>query len=176
VRIRKYGAVGGIEENLPLIKRVLGDELDKASEDIVVRKVAEAIVKKVEPRDYEGEARAIHDWVKKHIRFTRDPLGVELVKTPRRLLMDYAAERKAGRPGLILCDCDESSLLLAALLRSIGHNAMIVLVDASPLSTSLSHAIVKGEVSPGRWTWMETVKDMPMGWVPNHTREVKIGS
>jgi len=171
MRVRKYGLQGGIEDNLPFIKEVLKRNLENGSEDIVVRKVAESIVRRVPARDKLGEITAIHNWVKNHIRYTGDPYGAELIKSPRRLLMDYAEARQLGQLPVILADCDESSLLAASLLRSIGHAARVVLVDTNPFSHEISHAIAQVN-HLGKWIWLETTKDKALNWVPNHTREV----
>ena len=175
--IKKYGLAGTVEQNLPFVIAVLRKNLDEGIGDIVVRKVAENIIRKVKARDRLGEIKAIHDWVKNHVRYTADPYGIELIKSPRRLLMDYAEARKLRptEPATVLCDCDESSLLAASLLGSVGHDVRIVLMDANPLSREISHAIAQVYASPRGWLFLETTKQRELGWSPSHTREVQIG-
>ncbi len=80
-----------------------------------VREAAEKIIIRRAARDWKAEARAIEAWVQNHIRYTRDGLLVETLKSPQRMLRDIASQ------GLTLADCDDASILTAALLLSIGH-------------------------------------------------------
>jgi len=114
VLVTKYDRVGSVEENLSFIMGILRRNLENGTADIAVRAVAEQIVRKVEARNYLGEIRAIHNWAKGHIRYTGDPYGAELIKSPRRMLIEYAKNKT------ILADCDESSLLAASLLPLSG--------------------------------------------------------
>lgn len=80
-----------------------------------VRMAAEDAVRGVTPRNYRAEARAVERWVRDHIRYTRDGLRVETLKTPLRMLNEIR------RYGKTCADCDDSSILTAALLLAIGH-------------------------------------------------------
>ncbi len=74
-----------------------------------IRTLAEKITSGIQSGDYNSEALAICDWVFKHIRYQKDPIGAEFVRSPSETL-------KAG------CgDCDDMSVLIASLLMSIGH-------------------------------------------------------
>lgn len=59
--------------------------------------------------DVLGEIKACFEFSRDAIRYTRDPVGTELLQTPARIL-----RVRAG-------DCDDKSTLLAALLLAIGH-------------------------------------------------------
>jgi transglutaminase-like putative cysteine protease len=78
-----------------------------------VRETAIRILKAahVAPRDYLGEIRALFQFVRDQVRYTRDVAGVETLQSPR-----YTLKALVG-------DCDDKSVLLAALLRSVGHPA-----------------------------------------------------
>ena len=56
-----------------------------------------------------GQVRCIQLWVQQNIRYIRDPTTAELVQTPQKTLQWTAG------------DCDDQSVLVAALLSSIGH-------------------------------------------------------
>ena len=172
MRVTKYNRVGSTEENLPFIAEVLRRNLRSGTDDTAVRAVAEQIIKGVGARNYLGEIRAIHDWVKGHIRYTGDPYGAELIRSPRRMLIEYATRRVKGEEPVVLADCDESSLLAASLLRSVGHRARIALMDTMPFSTDISHAIAQIEYPrwSDNWVFLETTQDRELGWTPNHTR------
>lgn len=85
----------------------------QGSKMIDVREAAIGALKtaRVAPRDYVGEIRAVHQFVRDRIRYTRDIVGVETLHTP-----SYTLRAGVG-------DCDDKSTLLAAMLRGIGHPA-----------------------------------------------------
>jgi len=71
-----------------------------------VRALAHDIVRKagVREKDYYGEVLAIHNWIKKNIRYFRDPINQETLSHPEELVFN-------SRGG----DClDEDTLLLAS--------------------------------------------------------------
>jgi hypothetical protein len=80
-----------------------------------VRAAAEEAVRPSAARDWPAEARAIEAWVRAHLRYTRDGLKVETLKTPQRALAEV---RQYGR---YLGDCDDASMLVAAMLLAVGH-------------------------------------------------------
>jgi len=82
--------------------------------DPLVRRTAESIVTGLYGKDYLSEAAAIGYWVsdQRNVRYIRDPVKVELVKDARKVLETRSA------------DCDELSLLLLAMWRSIGIQAV----------------------------------------------------
>lgn len=91
------------------------------SKDVAVRRLAEAIVAGVMPRDRVSEAAALCDWVASHVRYVRDPVGVELLRTPEALLRDGQG------------DCDDLAVLLCSLEGSLGFAVRFV-VGEEPVS------------------------------------------
>lgn len=172
MKVKLYRLKGRVEDNLPIIKGILGEQLHAGVTDVGVREVAESVIRKagIAQRDYLGEIKALTLWVRKKTRYTRDPYGAELFRHPRRLIATYL------KKGTIMVDCDESAGLLASLLGSIGHNTRIVLIDSHPYTKDISHAIAQVEYLPGsgNWLFLETTMDKPIGWSPEHTREVYI--
>lgn len=63
----------------------------------------------VAPKDYAGEVRCLHGWVRDHIRYVRDVRDCETLRTPPEIL-----RIRSG-------DCDDKSILLATLLESVGY-------------------------------------------------------
>lgn len=63
---------------------------------------------------YLDEAKAIADYIKDHVRYVRDPDGIEYLQDP----IDLVAQMEQGTAQ---GDCDDMSLLIATLLLSIGH-------------------------------------------------------
>lgn len=80
-----------------------------------VRQAAEEIVRSLPPRDFDAESRAVEAYVRRHLRFTRDGIRVETVKTPSRMLAEI------DKTGCFVGDCDDASVLSGSLLLSIGH-------------------------------------------------------
>ena len=169
MKVKQYKLQGSIEDNLGVVQGILAKQLHEGVTDVGVRRVAEAIVRKykVAERDYLGEIKAITAWVRSKTRYTRDPYRAELIRHPKRQIAEYF------ETGQIVADCEDSATLLASLLGSLGHNSRVLLIDASPYSKNISHAIAQVEYN-GKWMFVETTKDKPLGWSPNHSREVVV--
>jgi predicted transglutaminase-like cysteine proteinase len=106
----------------------------------------------IQQRDQEGEVVAIHNWVMRHLRYVRDPLGYELITYPETL----AFQSNNG-------DCDDHVILETALLGSLGipsHFIVIALNNAPVYSHVYMAAEVKGYLIP-----LDPIKkDEPAGW------------
>ena len=115
--------------------------------DPLVRATAERIISGIYGKDYLSEAAALGYWVsdQRNIRYTRDPAKVELVKTARMVLLTRQA------------DCDELSVLLAAMLHAIGITEVrFVLVGFAP--GALSHTFVEfQDTRSGAWVALDPV-------------------
>lgn len=134
----------GVIETLTHMKRMVRD----AKRDFFIRRKAEQIVEHVGQKDWVGEARAIHAYVRDRIAYRLDPNDIEMVKTPLKVL-----ETSNG-------DCDDKSVLAAALLESIGHPARLVAVGFIP--GELSHVYVETKIG-NRWFAVETTEPMDFG-------------
>ena len=116
-----------------------------------VRFLAEQIVRGVKPKSYIEEAQAVQEYVRDHIRYTRDIRGTETLSTPEQTI-----QRGLG-------DCDDMSLLTAALLESIGHPARFVAVGRQ--AGNFCHVLVETRIAD-RWYAVETTENVPFGWYP----------
>jgi transglutaminase-like putative cysteine protease len=74
----------------------------------------EDIVRDLPPKDRLSQMAAIYDWFNRHWTYLNDPVEVELVKDPERLLEEIAQKGRA------LGDCDDASTFLYAACRTIG--------------------------------------------------------
>jgi transglutaminase-like putative cysteine protease len=83
-------------------------------EDVEVRLFAEQLVRELWPHDYLSEYAALLNWVRTHIRYVRDPIIIEQVKTPRAVL-----ETGTG-------DCDDLCVVLGTLVGTLGGRARYV--------------------------------------------------
>jgi len=122
------------------------------SPDMEVRRRAIQIVDRLPSKDFEAELRAVWDWVDRRIRFVRDIRGVETLQTPERTL-----EIGAG-------DCDDHSILLAALLENLGFETRFHAMGFAP--GMFSHVLTEARIN-GQWVPLETtVKGAYIGWYP----------
>lgn len=126
--------------------------IQQGSLNPVVRAHAVQLVQGLRQKDYLAEARSVHAWVRDAIRYTRDIAGVETLHTADRILTDRAG------------DCDDKSILIGALLHSIGHPIRLVAVGFGP--RGYSHVYPETFIG-GRWWPMEATEPWGFGKGPN---------
>ncbi len=145
----------GTAETVAIMARLAMGEWGARSERI--RALALAIVQRfgIAGKDYLAEVMAIHRWVQTSIRYTRDPVGQETVQTPEHT----AFVNQAG-------DCDDFSVLEAALLGALGHPTRFITIGYSP--QAFSHVYLEANIR-GRWIPLDPIMaDKPAGWqAPN---------
>jgi transglutaminase-like putative cysteine protease len=129
--------------------------------DLAVRTAAISAVKRagIRPMDYRGELDAIFRFVRDEVRYTRDPVSVEVLQTPVATL-----KRLAG-------DCDDKSVLLAAMIESIGHPSQLAFrVIGTRPGGNYSHVYVVAKLG-GRLIPLDpTPAGAKLGWeYPNPT-------
>lgn len=116
-----------------------------------VRSLAEHLIQGLPEKKYLDQIRAVHDFVRDHIRYVRDINQTETLATPEKTI-----ERGIG-------DCDDKSLLAASLLESLGHETRFVAVGRRP--NDFCHVLT--ETKYGRtWIPVETTENVPLGWYP----------
>lgn len=94
----------------------------RGEKSLVVRTVTEQIVRELFPKDYLSEILAIRNWCTVNLRYTNDPLHVEWIKDPQRLVEEYLAHGRA------VADCDEIAELIACMALQLGRRAELVAV------------------------------------------------
>lgn len=135
--------------------RIMRDLIRTGKKSLPIRLLALDLTARLPQKDFAGEISAIYNFVRDRIRYVRDVLGVETLQTPEKTL-----EFKAG-------DCDDKSVLLAALLGAIGHPTRLVAVGFSP--GRFSHVYVQTKVS-SKWVSLETTQPVALGWSPPNVR------
>jgi hypothetical protein len=125
----------------------------EGARDPVVVQAAHAAVRHVPERDDEATIAAVLTDVRMRQRYTRDPLDVELVKAPRAALEECAASG-----GKFVGDCDDASVLFAAMLGAVGVRTRFVVapVDAARPG-EWSHVYVSAMRSDGRWVAVDPI-------------------
>jgi len=94
----------------------------RGEKSLFVRMMTEDVIRNVQPKDYLGEILAIRYWVTEHVRYTPDPLHVELVRDAQALLEEIK------KNGVVLADCDEIAELTATMCLTIGRVVKYVVV------------------------------------------------
>lgn len=127
--------------------------IDQAKTDAKFQELVYGLTKGLANKDYLGEINRIFDWVKRTVRYTRDPHGVELVQ-------DVWATLHRGRG-----DCDDFTILLGAACEVMGAPCRIVTVSTRPDKEPVH---VYPEVKVGmRWVPLDaTVRGARPGWAP----------
>lgn len=96
-----------------------------------LRERVEGVIRHVRQRDYWSEVLAVYYWVcSPAFRYTRDPLRVELVKTPTRMLHEI------DTVGVAQGDCDDLSTFLVAAIGTIGGESRLATVGFVPTNGS----------------------------------------
>lgn len=142
-------------EGIIVTLRAMRDFARASRRSYHIRLLAEKIVNDadVQEKDWVGQARAIHAFVRDRITYMLDPDGVEMVRSPEKTL-----ERLSG-------DCDDKATLVAALLLSIGHPVRLAAVGGTP--GELTHVFAETKIG-SRWFAVETTEPVDFGWAPEY--------
>lgn len=124
-----------------------------------IRMTALSVVQMQGQKDWPGEIRALHAYVRDQIRYVRDIRGVETLHTPEKLL-----EIRQG-------DCDDKSVLLASLLEAIGHPTRFVAISLIP--GKFCHVYVETKIGAA-WVPLETTEPVEVGWAPKFVEKLVI--
>jgi transglutaminase-like putative cysteine protease len=116
-----------------------------------VRNLAVTLTNGLKSKDWFNEVKILHRFVRDQIRYVKDIRGVETVQTP-----DVTLSLKAG-------DCDDKSVLLAALLESINHPTRFVAIGFQP--DDFVHVYVETRIGTS-WISLETTEPVEVGWSP----------
>lgn len=121
-----------------------------------VRLTAIDCVRGLDSRDKPGQIAAVLDWVKQNVDFRGE--YKELLQTPLVTL-----QLKAG-------DCDDHSMLIAAMLKSLGFNTRFTTVAADEDDPNQFTHVYCEAFDPSTQDWMaldSTVRDSYAGWRPS---------
>jgi hypothetical protein len=107
-----------------------------------------------------GEISRIFQWVQRNVRYTKDPVALELLQSVRRLLKD-----KAG-------DCDDFTILTSALLQAVGHQTRIKTIAIRP---GEYHHVYPEVFVQGKWLPLDASQRLAIpGWQPPGIQRQKI--
>lgn len=158
----------GIEQTLRVMRR----HALAASRSPVVIDWAQGIVRRLPERDTDAEAGAFLSWVRANFRYTRDPVDVELVKTPERSIREWL------KHGIITGDCDDQATLIAAGMNIVGVQTRFITVAADGAHADFSHVLLEYESPVRGWVSMDPiVRGTGLGWFPPaYNRVGRLGS
>lgn len=139
----------GTRATLRLMSRLV--RLGRADQKI--RQKALDLISHIGIKDYRAEIEALFHFVRDTVRYTQDANGMEQVHSA-----DVVLDQLAG-------DCDDMSVLLAALLQSIGKPTRFIAVGFGPPG-EFEHVYV--EVKTGN-DWLPLDPSVPVepGWKPD---------
>jgi transglutaminase-like putative cysteine protease len=99
-------------------------------------------------RDETAIVRAVYNWIKRNIRYVKDPVGVETIQSP-----EITLRVRAG-------DCDDHVVLISSMLKSVGVPVRYSVVGKS--RDRFSHINLESFIGD-RWTATDTTIAGPMG-------------
>ena len=99
-----------------------------------------ALADEAGPGDSIGIIAALRAWSAQVVRFTRDPVDVELLHSPGWMLGELSLR------GVIAVDCDDAAVLVAAVAGSVGVRCRFV---AGALGRKLPYSHVWAECENG---------------------------
>lgn len=159
----------GTKRTLDVMRR-LADRASTSSD--VVRK-AQDLIRWTPARDTRAMATAIDSWVRSHVRFTHDPVTVEVVADPALMLRDIEEH------GLATGDCDDHVTLLAALLGAVGIDTQFVVLSQMPSDENgrpadYGHVLLAYWDPKGGWVTVDPITNKPHGWFPTGSTRVAV--
>jgi len=135
------------------VNREMSRMLKEGSIDPSVRQLAETAIQK-DPQDH---VSSVFDFVRDTFPYIPDPNDTELFIHPRKIAEDYFSGKV--RSG----DCDDHSLLVSAMLSSIGYRVRISLIAIE--TYELDHAVAQVYLEGLGWVNVDTTMDRPLGWI-----------
>lgn len=138
-RFTMPGGDGGTFASVSQMARLVRE----GATDPLVRETASQIVAGVDGRNPVAQASAIRSWLAGHFQFLRDPLGAELLHTPRLMLT------RIMQSGTVRADCDDAAILGASLARSIGLRTRFVVVGFLASNAPFRHVWAEASASSG---------------------------
>lgn len=130
----------------------------KTRSTLPVRTLAQRLVQSCPENDKRCEASTLHAFVRDTIRYVNDVRDVETIQFPEQTL-----QLRSG-------DCDDKSLLLSALLESIGFATRFRAVGLD--GAGYSHVLTQVMIPGMGWTSAEVIpidgrtEKAPLGWYP----------
>jgi hypothetical protein len=155
----------GTGQTIQRMRKVVSSTLESMRKGVTkgkrvfeIRALIGQIISSCPSKDYYCYAQRLYEHCRDQIKYTFDPVGVELVESPERILLESR-----------IADCDSIVTVLATLYEAIGLPARFVTVRADPQRPDdYSHVFL--EVNLPRHGWVAadpTMPDKQFGWAPD---------
>lgn len=142
----------GVEQTINLIREIVDDAVkDPVVNSTAIEFVRSGGVTYAGSFSRDQKAQAIYNAVATRWTYVEDPVGPfgpkETLRPVRLLLQTFAG------------DCDDATILIAALCGTIGIPCRAVTIAADPSAPrEFSHIYPEVEVAPGRWVAMDVAR------------------
>lgn len=145
------------------------EQISEGKRDPYIRQIAGQVltgkiagIEAVASRDWWGEAKALFEYTRQNIRYTRDPLEVELYQRPRRSLSQGIG------------DCDDQTIFLGAILQSVGYPVTIKVIGLKGSNVFQHVYLLVGlpPHDPKKWEPLDPSRPEDAGW---ELEEDKVG-
>jgi transglutaminase superfamily protein len=143
----------GVAQTIKQMRRLI----QQGKQDPTVHELAAQILRRANVRayDWEGEARAVFEAVRRNLRFTRDVNGNETLHAAPDIIR------------LGIADCDDFTILICSLMETIGCDTRIVTI-AVDQDGEFCHVYPEAEIN-GRWCAMDAARQSAaFGKSPEH--------
>ncbi len=130
--VNQRGGVDGIRDTLQQMQAMV----NRSYLHELIRQQAAQAIRNCQPSDKMCQASSLMIWVQRKMRFVKDPVGVEALHDPIMIA------RSIAQGGVPYGDCDDFSLYLATLMKSVGMPASFRAVGFN--GGHLSHVYVIG--------------------------------
>lgn len=147
-RVKVPGGVAGIFETV----RRMREHVETCKSDPAILNLAVTIIHQFPQHDQAAEVCALHDFVRAHIRYVRDPAGLESLADPLSTV-----RRGVG-------DCDDQATLLGTLFEAVGYPTRFVL--AGYHSRDYEHVYLEVLYNNQWWACDPTMPEA-FGWEPD---------
>lgn len=148
--------------------RRMREYANDARSDPRTRAAAVAITEECGGRAVDCQILAIRKWLDAHIRFIRDPAGLELLHRPDWQLLQIA------KKAYISVDCDDVAVLAAALGKAIGIRARYVVIGFQGGRGPFAHVYTELYGTGGRWREIDITRSRFRILEPNKFSVVEV--
>ena len=158
IRKMTFATVRTIDQRVKYIKELI---LKSSASAPIVERARSIVARKcgdtwcVPEKDWWAEVKAIFDFCRKNLRYTRDHRIVDQFSSAEASL-----RMKAG-------DCDDGTILLGSLLMAIGYTVKCRVIQSQGASTWSHIYLMVGlppTGTPTRWVPLDWSVNKPAGW------------
>lgn len=160
-----FGGDLGALQTLRRMKQIANASLG----DPLVIETARSIVENagVLGRDQWGKYLALRQWIEEHVQFLPDPVGLELLSTPRYML------QRIRQAQFVSGDCDDAAILGAALGKAVGLRAKYRALSFVNQRRPFQHVYTLLLVN-GKWANLDATRS-PRTDPPDPARVLELG-